>query len=280
MKRLGTLPLIFFSTLPPMMHVPENLVPGLPSMFSVTSSEGALASTPSPFAVLNPPTRTTASPARATTAEFPSRTTTPAFACRTWSSDSSGTFGAISAVVGSFTLFIGCRSFAASWAQPQRAAKTSMMTTNNRRRRAAMLPSLLVCFILSYPILQVPIHRSVRKDHSAPFALKSRYSIPTRCSRVRRYGASSSLIHPSAWKVISANLALRGYSEVRLFRTRLRQEGAHPPLNCASHPPALGPSDYPMVPPHVHNTSSHKSQAAAASTPWSAVRDRTNRRAP
>src|SRR5215211_4316089 len=112
MKRLGTLPLTFFS-LPPTTHVPENSVPGLPSIFSVTSLEGAVASAPSPFAVLKPPTLTTASPSRATAAVFPARTMSPAFFARcTWWSDSSGACGAISAVVGSFTLY-GCAQEAA-----------------------------------------------------------------------------------------------------------------------------------------------------------------------
>src|SRR5215207_820261 len=70
------------------------------------------------------------------------------------------------------------------------------------------------------------------------------------------------------------------FSEDRVLRTRLPQEGAHPSLTRALHPLVLSPLDYPKDQPHVRSTSSRRSQVGAASTPWSPVRDQTIRRTP
>jgi hypothetical protein len=49
---------------------------------------------------------------------------------------------------------------------------------------------------------------------------------------------------------LSARFVLTEFSAVRLFRTRLPHEGAHPSLSCALHPPVLSPSDHPKDQSH------------------------------
>ena len=65
-----------------------------------------------------------------------------------------------------------------------------------------MLPSLLVSFELSYPILQAPIHRSAWKGNSANFVLTEFWEVQFRNSErfsVRRV-ISSSCSHASPTK--------------------------------------------------------------------------------
>src|SRR5918998_564007 len=71
------------------------------------------------------------------------------------------------------------------------------------------------------------------------------------------------------------------FSEVLVCRTRLpHEEGAQPSLTGALHRSVLSPPDYPAGQPHERSTSFQGSQVGAWSTPWSAARDRRNRRAP
>jgi hypothetical protein len=54
----------------------------------------------------------------------------------------------------------------------------------------------------------------------------------------------------SSYIRLSARFVLTEFSEVRLFRTRLPHEGAHPSLSCVFHPPVLSPSDHPKDQAH------------------------------
>ena len=68
--------------------------------------------------------------------------------------------------------------------------------------------------------------------------------LPEKCSPIR---AGTNRISPYR---VSAKFVLMEFSAVRLFCTRLPDDGAHPSLSYALHPPVLSPSGYPKDQAH------------------------------